>query len=215
MILFTLYNRRKRAISPVIAVILLIGLAVAASAAIFLVVMPLFEPTSNLELTDAYVVYDDSYTKTVDIGVGYGKGSVFLSNAGTGKIEVIEIYISYKIPSDVDWITITNNVESLQSITPNYPYEINPLAINDELTVRFPIPNANVDDTVAYRMTVTTKDGTTLDTSRITAVDEEEMLLIKDEPDLTPPTSIGTIRRTSTISPISVSDNSEIKNVTY
>ena len=43
MKLITLYNKRKRAISPVIAVILLIGLAVAASAAIFLVVMPLFE----------------------------------------------------------------------------------------------------------------------------------------------------------------------------
>jgi len=212
--LFTLYHKRKRAISPVIAVILLIGLAVAAAAAIFLVVMPLFEPTSNLDLTDAYVEYDGSYTKTVDIGVGYGSGSVFLSNLGTGKILVTEINISYRPVLLGDWEVITNAI-SLQDITTDNPYEINPLAIKEELTMRFIIPNDNEENTIAYRMTITTKDGTTLDTSRVTAIDEEDMLLAEDRPSLTPPAPLDVIRRTSTISPLSVSDNSEIKNVTY
>ncbi len=217
MKLFTLYNKKKRAISPVIAVILLIGLAVAAAAAIFLVVMPLFAPTSNLELTDAYIEYDDSYTKTIDIGVGYGSGSVFLSNAGTGKILVTEINVFYRNLLYGNWSEVPGAV-SLQDISTNDPYEINPLAINEELTIRFPIPSDNEEHTIFYKMTVTTKDGTNLDTSRITAVDEEDMLLTQDKPTLTAPTTIGVdgkIRRISQISPISVSDNSEIKKVTY
>jgi hypothetical protein len=211
---FTLYNKKKRAISPVIAVILLIGLAVAAAAAIFLVVMPLFEPTTNLELTDAYIVYDDSYTKIADAGIGYGQGSVFLSNAGTGKIEISEIAISYLSLSANNWTTITNAL-SLQDITTNDPYEVSPLSINEELSIRFPIPSENINSTISYKITVTTKDGTTLDTSRVTTVDEEEMLLTKDRPDISAPSSIGMIRRTHTISPLSVSDNSDIKNVIY
>ncbi len=217
MIIDGFYNRKKRAISPVIAVILLIGLAVAAVAAIFIVVLPLMQPTSDLKLSDAYVIYDDSFTKTLDKGVGYGKGSIFLKNAGTGKIEIKEIAIYYGNTSAGPWTQITD-VVSLQGITTDNPFVLDPLAFDEELTVRFQIPTENFDDSLTYRMTVTSKDGTTLDTSRETDVDIEEMELDKDRPSISPPSSIGTngkIRRTFQLSPNSVSDNSEIKNVTY
>jgi hypothetical protein len=211
------YNRKKRAISPVIAVILLIGLAVAAVAAIFIVVLPLMQPTSDLELTDAYVTYDNAFTKTVDEGIGYGKGSIFLANAGTGKIEITEIIIYHGTTSAGPWTLIVDAV-SLQDISVNNPYEISPLSIDEELTIRFQIPVENFDSNLAYRMEVTSKDGTNLDTISETVVDEEDMILLKDRPNISPPVAIGTdgkIRRTIQLSPQSVSDNSEIKNVTY
>jgi hypothetical protein len=169
---------------------------------------------ANLTLIDAFVVYDGSYTKVVDEGVGYGKGSVFLSNTGTGKDEITDIEIFYAETFAGPWIAITNAV-SLQSISIANPYEINPLATNEELTVRFPIPTENIDNSITYRMTVISKNGSILDTSISEVINEEDMLLTKDRPNLTPPSSIGTIRRIHTISPLSVSDNSEIKNITY
>ncbi|MHA1976305.1 MAG: archaellin/type IV pilin N-terminal domain-containing protein [Candidatus Hodarchaeales archaeon] len=218
MIIEGFYKRKKRAISPVIAVILLIGLAVAAVAAIFIVVLPLMQSTSKLELTDAFIEYDDAYTKIADEGKGYGKGSVFLANAGTGKIEVTEIGIEYKDPITEIWETIPDAV-SLQDITVNEPYQIDPLAIDEELTVRFEIPAGNRENPVSYNLIVTTDDGAVIETKKeITIVDEEDMLLIKDEPNLTPPTTIGTdgkLRRTFQLGPQSISDNSDIKNVTY
>ena len=221
MIIKIVYNKKKRAISPVIAVILLIGLAVAAVAAIFIVVLPLMQPTSNLELTDAYITYDSAFTKTADAGIGYGKGSVFLANAGTGKIQVTDIKIFHaasSAASEDDWteITIQDGAESLQDVSINNPYELSPLAIDEELTIRFPIPNDNFDSSRAYKIIVTADDGTEIDTSRESIVDEEDMLLAKDRPDITPPSSIGTIRRITQISASGTpTDNSEVKNVTY
>ena len=218
MIIGILYKKKRRAISPVIAVILLIGLAVAAVAAIFIVVLPLMQPTSDLEMTDAYVLYDGSFTKTVDHGVGYGKGSVILANAGTGVIKITEIKMYHGESSAGPWTEMTNAL-SLQAISPSEPFELEPLAINVELTMRFPIPVENIDSSRSYRMTVTDDDGKTMDTVKETAVNEEDMRLTKDRPDITPPTSIGTIRGASVqLSPATTpSDNlgGEVKNVTY
>ncbi len=217
MIIDGYYNRKKRAISPVIAVILLIGLAVAAVAAIFIVVLPLMEAKSDLELIDAFVVYDDSYTKTLDEGVGYGKGSVFLKNGGTGEIELTELAIYYGATSAGPWTQITDAV-SLQDVSISNPYVMDPMTFDEEFTIRFQIPVENYDDRIFYRMTVTADDGTILDTTRETVVNEEEMDIPKDRPEITPPSTIGTngkIRRTFQLGPQSVFDYSEIKNVTY
>ena len=202
-----------------IAVILLIGLAVAAVAAIFIVVLPLMQPTSDLELTDAYITYDSAFTKTADAGIGYGKGSVFLANAGTGKIQITDIEVFHAASSAaINWtqITIQDGAVSLQDVSINNPYELSPLAIDEELTIRFPIPNDNFDNSRAYKIIVTADDGTEIDTSRESIVDEEDMFLAKDRPNITPPSSIGTIRRTTQISASGTpTDNSEVKNVTY
>jgi FlaG/FlaF family flagellin (archaellin) len=219
LIIKIIYNKKKRAISPVIAVILLIGLAVAAVAAIFIVVLPLMQPSSNLELTDAYMIYDSSFTKTANENIGYGKGSVFLANAGTGKIEVTEIKIYHAETSAADdWteIRIQDGAESLQGISINDPYELSPLAVDEELSIRFPIPVANYNNSRAYKITIKADDGTEIDTSLESIVDEEDMLLAKDRPVITPPSSIGTIRRETQISSSGTpTDNSEVKNVTY
>ena len=213
--LFIRLAKKKRAISPVIAIVLLIGLAVAATAAIFLVVLPLMQPKPKLKMTDAYILYDDDYTEAADEGEGYGKGIVFLANAGTGKSEITNISISYSIVVTGLWNPIPGAI-SLQSITPDNPYEVEPIESDEELTVRFPLPDENDDQTVFYRMVVKTKEGTELDTTRETeTVSEEDMQLSKDRPDISFTGTLDYVRRTQTISPTSVSDNSEIKNVTY
>ncbi|MHA2174924.1 MAG: archaellin/type IV pilin N-terminal domain-containing protein [Candidatus Hodarchaeales archaeon] len=219
MIIKIIYNKKKRAISPVIAVILLIGLAVAAVAAIFIVVLPLMQPSSNLELTDAFIEYDSAQTKIADANIGYGVGTVILANAGTGKIKITDIKIFHAASSAADdWTEITtqDGAESLEYISINNPYELNPTAFDEDLSISFPIPVENIDDSRSYKIIVTADDGTEIDTSRESIVDEEDMSLAKDRPEITPPSSIGTIRRTTQISASGTpTDNSEVKNVTY
>lgn len=210
-----LAKNKKRAISPVIAVILLIGLAVAASAAIFLVVLPLLQPTSNLEMNDAYIIYDTDYTVAADEGEGYGKGTVSLSNAGTGSIKIKDIQIYYATSFVVaDWTEITEAV-SIQDISVNNPYVLDPLTTTEELTIRFPLPERNDNNTVAYKIIVTPTQGSSLDTTKVTSVSETDMELLADRPQISFTGSLGTIRRTRQIAPTSVTDNSQIKNVVY
>ena len=210
--------RKRRAVSPVIAVILLIGLAVAAVAAIFIVVLPLIQTTTDLEIADAFVEYDDDYTQTRDHGVGYGKGTVILTNAGTGSVDVVSIKVYYATPFTEVWTEITDAI-SIQGITNNEPYTVNPLATNEELNIRFVIPPENYDNAVLYKIIVTTDDNDDLDTSKTSAVAETDMELSKDRPAISFSTATltpsGNIRRTYDVGPTSVSDNSAIKNVTY
>lgn len=90
------------------------------------------------------------------------------------------------------------------------------LAINDELTIRFPIPVANDDTSIFYRIIVETSAGTKVDTTEETSVSQTVMQLVKDRPDISySATSMGYLRRVALIRPNLVTDNSEIKNVTY
>jgi len=57
------YSRRHRAVSPVIAVILLIGLTVAAASMMFVIVLPMLEPKANLDITDGYYYYNEGLVK--------------------------------------------------------------------------------------------------------------------------------------------------------
>ncbi len=211
MKLFTLLRKKKRAISPVISVILLIGLAVAASALIFLVVIPILTPKPDLEMQDAYLEYDDEYTTAADEGVGYGKGTVSLYNSGTADSEVTSIKMYNSTSVSGPWTEIINAV-SLQDITTSNTREINPVN-QDELTIRFPIPEGNYDNSMLYKIVVDTKEGRTLDSS--SDIEETTLQLAKDRPDISFTGTLNYVRRTQTISPTSVSDNSAIKNVTY
>jgi len=174
--------------------------------------------TGCSEISDAFIEYDTDYTKTRDHGVGYGKGTVILTNAGTGSVKVVSIKIYYATPFTEIWNEI-NQAVSIQGISTSEPYVVNALATNEELNIRFPIPAANFDDTVLYKIVVTTSDEVTLDTSKIAAVSEIDMQLAADRPQIsfsgTTLTSSGYIRRTYDVGPVSVTDNSAIKNVTY
>ncbi|MFW9903072.1 MAG: archaellin/type IV pilin N-terminal domain-containing protein [Candidatus Thorarchaeota archaeon] len=210
---FTHFVYKKRAISPVIAVILLIGLAVAAAAAIFLIVLPLFTPSSNLQMDDAYVVYDDEYTTAADLEKGYGKGTLILSNTGTADIDIVSVKVYYASSVLGPWTEITEHDGLLISQT--NPYTVETLATLDELNIRFLIPDENDDKAVFYRITITTSDGDELDTATEANVAETDMQLVKDRPDINYAGTLGYLRREEPIRPSQVSDNSEIKNVTY
>ncbi|MHA1967521.1 MAG: archaellin/type IV pilin N-terminal domain-containing protein, partial [Candidatus Hodarchaeales archaeon] len=215
MKIFTqLINNKKRAVSPVIAVILLIGLAVAAAAAIFIVVIPLLQPTTSLEIIDGYVLYDTDYTITMDEGQGYGMGYVNIANIGTGEVDVTNISIYY---FDTTWIPIhffTNDSWSMQGIDSNNPWTVS-VTGEDLLRIRFKIPSLNHETNVRYRITVTPEEGRDLDTEQSDEVDTLDMTLAADKPHISYTRSLTTIRRIYTISPTSVTDNSQIKNVTY
>ncbi|PWI48761.1 hypothetical protein CEE45_05070 [Candidatus Heimdallarchaeota archaeon B3_Heim] len=214
MKLITLYNKRKRAISPVIAVILLIGLAVAASAAIFLVVMPLFEKTNKLELNEAYVSYDGTWTKAVEDGHGYGLGTLVLSNGGTGDVEIVSFNIFYSLLITGPW-TEVSGASSIDDISTSNSYIIEPLTTFEPIDIRFPLPDVNDDDDIYYKMVIETKSRSTIDTTKATdIVDEDDMKLAADRPSIGSVT-LGTIRRTHTVSPSSVFDNSEVKSVVF
>ena len=209
-----LYNKRKRAISPVIAVILLIGLAVAASAAILLVVLPLFEPTTSLELNDAYVLYDGTWTKAIEDGNGYGIGTLVLSNAGTGAVEITSFKIYYSLSIGSGWTEVSNAV-SLDDISNTNPYVIDPLKTFDPIDIRFPLPQENDDFAIYYQMIIETSSGSELDTNKeAEVVDADDMRLAADRPTIGS-VVLGTIRRTHTVSPSGIDDNSEVKNVVF
>lgn len=209
-----LKSNRKRAVSPVIAVILLIGLAVAAAAAIFIVVLPLLQTTSSLEIIDGYVLYDADHTSTMDEGISYGMGYVDIANVGTGEVDVNNISIYYKVGSD--WVKIPDSdAWSMKNITTNTPWTIS-VTQQDTLRIRFILPSLNIDSEVTYRITVTPEEGRDLDTNQADEVDDADMQLSEDRPQITYTRTLGTIRRTYTISPTAVIDNSnEVKNVTY
>ena len=205
---------KKRAISPVIAVILLIGLAVAAAAAIFLIVLPLFQPSSNLQMDDAYVVYDDEYTTAADLGEGYGKATLVLSNTGTANIDIVSLKVYHANSVLGPWTEITEHEGLL--ITETNPYTVETLATLEELTTKFLIPEENDNNSVFYKVTIRTSDGDELDTATEANVAETDMQLDKDSPDIDYATiSMNPLRREVPIRPSQVSDNSEIKNVTY
>jgi hypothetical protein len=208
-----LISNKKRAISPVIAVVLLIGLAVAAAAAIFIVVLPLLQPTVSLEITDAYVIYDHEYTKNVDEGKGYGMGYVEVANVGTGEVEISDIKIYYATSFAAQWIELVDAV-NLENITSTVPCVVG-FSPQDVLRIRFVNPEGSDNNTLVYKIVVTPSEGRNLDTTRSEIVDESEMQLSPDRPDISYTRTLGTIRRDLTISPSSVRDNSDVKNVTY
>ncbi|MHA2307132.1 MAG: archaellin/type IV pilin N-terminal domain-containing protein, partial [Candidatus Hodarchaeales archaeon] len=210
-IITQLINKRKRAVSPVIAVILLIGLAVAAAAAIFIVVIPLLQPTQELEIINAYVLYDTDHTTSMDEGIGYGMGYVDIANIGTGEVDITNISIEY---FDTVWIPIPfPDARSMESITPNTPWTVS-VTGEDVLRIRFIIPEKNYDNAVAYKITVL-NEGRDLITTQSENVDELDMDLSADRPRITYTRTLDKIRRTYPISPTTVLDNSEVKKVSY
>ena len=82
MNLFTKLNRKRRGVSPIIATILLIGLAVLAGAAIYLVVMPMLNPTTGAPAAAMSSTVDTNTTP------GYAVFTVTFSNKGLKDVTV-------------------------------------------------------------------------------------------------------------------------------
>lgn len=211
-------RKNRKGVSPVIATILLIGLAVIAGSAIILVVLPLLEAKAELTISSAQIVYEDDYTETRDNGNGYGVGTVVISNSGSKSVTLTQISISYLDSSALNegYVDITNS-QSLQGLKATEPYKLEPLAANVDLSIRFVIPNLNLDESVSYRIVLTDEDGNYWDTSKESSVNSAlDMTLPADRPTIT---SVGIsandyIRREHTITP-SIGDNAGIKEVTY
>ncbi|MFX1333746.1 MAG: archaellin/type IV pilin N-terminal domain-containing protein [Promethearchaeota archaeon] len=209
----TRFVNKKRAISPVISVILLIGLAVAAVAAIFIFIIPLITPKPDLQLDSAIIEYDDDFTTAADEGEGYGKGLLVLSNMGAAESKITSLKVFYGNSILGPWTQIT--VHDKVIITTDNPLVIAPAKMQEDLTVRFPIPTENDDNAIYYRISISTEEGRELDTTTTETVIETQMKLEKDRPDISFTGTLGNIRRTKDIAPTAVSDNSQIKNVTY
>ena len=129
--------RRRRAVSPILAAILLIGLAVAAGAVLFTVVMPLIdnpggsvvfdESTTKLTATNAHVVLRNEGTETaqitnitigtvdftfVEFSINKGQGAIkdYALDLTVGTDYIITVY--FTVGTTTDDISITLEAEA-------------------------------------------------------------------------------------------------------
>ncbi|PWI48080.1 hypothetical protein CEE45_08630 [Candidatus Heimdallarchaeota archaeon B3_Heim] len=168
---------------------------------------------SNLVVTDAYVIYDTAYTKIIDHNVGYGLGRIYVANPGIMTINITKIEINF-VNERIKWENITQTV-SIQDISLNNPFQIHSLATNEEISIRFVLPELNQQNTTAYKITIKDENGTIWDTSEEQNIDPNDLKLEPDQPYIEFSGFPPYIRRTYGISPSVLSDNSEVKNVTY
>ncbi|MHA1976103.1 MAG: archaellin/type IV pilin N-terminal domain-containing protein [Candidatus Hodarchaeales archaeon] len=111
MKLIKLY-RRRRAVSPILAAILLIGLAVAAGAVLFVVVLPMITSSGEMkfgETTLSDINADDKYDKLV----------VTLTNELSDTVAVTNVTLQGRTGAGT-WTTFTND----DNTTSNFPFNI-------------------------------------------------------------------------------------------
>jgi FlaG/FlaF family flagellin (archaellin) len=217
--IITRYLTRKRAISPVIAVILLIGLAVAAVAAIFLVVLPLLQPTTKLFVIGATADYDNDETMAQDKGKGYGKATVYLRNEGTTSLDIIDFQVLFKNASD-EWEPITLSDPPVSKMEPE---EIPPptgTISAPTITTLFEVPTYNDDSDVYYKIILEDENGVSYDTtdSKWEEVEQSDMRLDADRPSISHSSLPTYIRGPHTFRPTltdNVGNYEGIKNVSY
>jgi hypothetical protein len=167
---------------------------------------------TDLVVNSAWVIYDHTYTRTADNNLGYGLGSITASNQGLVTINLTGIEL-YFINESLEWENITQRM-SFQDISPGNPFRLEAFAINEQVSIRFVLPELNQQNITTYKITIEDDNGTIWDTSEEQAVDPDEMQLLPDQPNIEFSGFPQYIRRVYSIGP-SVSDNSEIKNVTY
>ncbi len=188
----------KRGVSPIIAVILLIGLAVAASAIVFFIVLPMFEAEPELTLNEATLIYDTDTTK--ENGKAWGKFSLNIFNDGKGEGEITGFNVKYK--NGTDYIDTGTDIEHFYE----FPIEIKAADYQD-LSIYFELVPENADNDIYYQINIAWKGGTTLKS--------EALSLESDRPEITS-FSVSDdefIRRTVAYEP-TITDQ-EIKNVSY
>ncbi|MHA2327435.1 MAG: archaellin/type IV pilin N-terminal domain-containing protein [Candidatus Hodarchaeales archaeon] len=228
MKLLTVLRKTKRSISPVISVILLIGLAVAATALLFVFVLPMIAPTSNLIITDADVRYDNAFTVLQSKDKGYGEVTLTIRNDGTAQVEIVDLNVFYYDDSAEEWLSPP--FEDNQGVSNQNPVTVKSAAQvpqGETLTAQFELPTLNDDASVRYKAVVTDENDNKFDTSLSENVDEISTMVLEADRPTVQHNVLPTYIRSNTagekfpFSPI-ITDNQGtnkidegIKNVTY
>lgn len=193
-------KKRRRAVSPVIAAILLIGLTVAAGAMVFFIVLPMLEENPDLEITQASVVYDRDRTRIE--GTGWAKATLTLINNDKGEGKITNITVLYD--NGADYVTTNMKPDTSETL---------PLVIGaadyQDIKVYFELVSDNNDNPVEYQIKIEQEGDQPLFT------DKGSISVGKDRPDITgfSIANDAKIRRIVNIAP-TVAD-AEIKNVSY
>jgi flagellin-like protein len=138
-------NKKRQAVSPILAAILLIALAVAAGAAVFLIVLPMIQSPGELEFGD--IKFSD-----VDANGIYDKVVFDLSNEGLDDVVVTAITIQAYDNTSSSWESITNANSSA-----NLPLTVNSGQGEPSITIVF----AEDADYTKWRIRVAFKIGDT------------------------------------------------------
>ncbi len=202
--------RRRRGVSPVVAVVLLIGLVVFASAFIFLIATELLRPKVDAQISSVSLEYDSEFTKTVQDGRGHGKMFVTIYNKGTAKAKVTNVTVQYYDPTTASYVDVKNQ-ETNPPVSKSEPVTIDP-ATEKVFEIKFVLPSINIDNQTVYRA-VAVVSG--LKDVLIEEGEGSNLVLEADRPSISLQGRVdSTIRRTITITP-NANDNSEIKEIQY
>ena len=134
--------RRRRAVSPILAAILLIGLAVAAGAVLFTVVMPLIEsPGGSLVFDDTETTFTSTSTHIV------------LRNDGTDSLQVTNITIT-STTVDASFTFVGFSIIGAQGAFKDYTFDESLPAGTYTITVLFTI-DGEAQTPIAIDLTIT------------------------------------------------------------
>ncbi|UCG04479.1 MAG: hypothetical protein JSW11_10945 [Candidatus Heimdallarchaeota archaeon] len=132
--------RKKRAVSPILAAILLIGLAVAAGAVLFIVVLPLIsDPGGTL-------VFDETTTNLTN-----ETAKIALKNEGTTDVSVTNITIIGPNPAVFDFVAFSINKG--QGKVKDYTFDTGLAAGDYTITVTFDV-GETTDQTITLDLTI-------------------------------------------------------------
>lgn len=133
--------RKRRAVSPVIAAILLIGLAVAAGAALFLIVLPMIQ--SSGELSFGSVKFSDTNNTDVNDKVVFT-----LTNEQSKVVSITAITV--QAYDGTNWDPVNDS-----STTTTFPFNIGVSQSEIDITYTFTDPSASYSKLrirVAYKI---------------------------------------------------------------
>ena len=120
--------RKRRAVSPVLAAILLIGLAVAAGAVLFVVIMPMIESSGEFDFSS--VKFSNLNTTNDGGSDAYDKAKFTLTNEGSKTVAVTAITIEGYNDS---WVPVNESSPA----TTTFPFSITTSQSEIDITYTF------------------------------------------------------------------------------
>ncbi|MFW9991040.1 MAG: archaellin/type IV pilin N-terminal domain-containing protein [Candidatus Odinarchaeota archaeon] len=193
----TLRKFKRKAISPVIAAVLLIGLVVVGGALLAFMVLPLLNPAPEFEINTPYLVYDAEATKNYNEGIGKIEFRVIQTGPASVEISSIEVFYTENTASDPEGtkIDLTTDGVSLQpAVSSSTPQKAT--TTGTLFTVRFKLPAKSGEEGIQlrYRVKVTESKGGTESTD----FNEQSMLMRSDKPTIDLSSLSAQIRGTNT-----------------
>ncbi len=148
-------TKEIRSVSPIIAIVLLIGLTVIAMAILAVFILGIMDQKANVTFTAGSLQYDLQETKNQ--GHGMGLFTISLSNSGNSEAEIVGFKIQYQQGND--YYDLNEPITVLEGVTSSDPAIIK-TGERKEFHVLFPLISDNADNEVRYRITYLLKDGT-------------------------------------------------------